>query len=260
MVQLEKKDMKKIAALFDGWNETPIWSCLQGIMGNAWADHIEDPKSAQILTGDICFFAGVPNIEPVKNLPESSQSVLAIPQNEGWADLIEQEYKNKCRRLMRYAIKKEPDVFDKEKLNSFIERIPKEFKIERIDEALYNKGKAEKWSSDLCALFPTYQGFEKYGLGFAAVHNGEIVSGASSYTVYDKGIEIEIDTKKKYRKKGLALACASMLILECLERGLYPSWDAANTQSAALAQKLGYHIDHEYVAYEINFGTTSARG
>ena len=42
-----------------------------------------------------------------------------------------------------------------------------------------------------------------------------------------------------------------LLILECLERGWYPSWDAQNKESVALAEKLGYHFDYEYVAYEV---------
>ena len=36
------------------------------------------------------------------------------------------------------------------------------------------------------------------------------------------------------------LRCGAALILECLERGLYPSWDAHDTVSLALAEQLGY--------------------
>ena len=51
---------------------------------------------------------------------------------------------------------------------------------------------------------------------------------------------------------GLLAAAAAGLILECLERGLYPSWDAANLSSVALAEKLGYTFSHEYTAFEVN--------
>ena len=70
-----------------------------------------------------------------------------------------------------------------------------------------------------------------------------MAAGASSYTWYRGGIEIEIDTKAEYRRQGLALCCASALLLHCLERGLYPSWDAATPISVALAEKLGYHFE-----------------
>lgn len=81
--------------------------------------------------------------------------------------------------------------------------------------------------------------------------NEEIVAGASSYSSYKEGIEIEVDTKEEYRRKGLATVCSARLILECLDKGLYPSWDAQNKWSVALAEKLGYHYSHTYTAYEM---------
>ena len=83
------------------------------------------------------------------------------------------------------------------------------------------------------------------------VKEGVPVSGASSYSGYPGGIEIEIDTRADFRRKGLARICGAKLILECLERGLYPSWDAHNPGSAALAKKLGYRFDRAYAAYEM---------
>lgn len=245
--------MHKIAPLFDGWDETLIWSCLQGYMGNAWVDDIAFPKSTQIITADFCFFAGEPNRELIKNIPRtySSQFILMVPQNREWVKLLEKEYRGKSQRITRYAIKKEPNIFDKEKLRTFIRKLPSEYILKRIDGEIYNQVKQEEWSKDLCSQFSMYPDYEKKGLGFVILHKDTIVSGASSYTVYDKGIEIEIDTKEEYRRRGLALVCASKLILACLERGRYPSWDAANKQSVALAEKLGYHFDKEYVTYMV---------
>ena len=77
------------------------------------------------------------------------------------------------------------------------------------------------------------------------------MSGASSYTRYREGIEIEVDTVKAERRKHLALIACSALILRCLNEGLYPSWDAQNMASVRLAEKLGYQVDHEYAAYEV---------
>lgn len=84
-----------------------------------------------------------------------------------------------------------------------------------------------------------------------ALKDGVPVSGASSYSSFRGGIEIEIDTHPEHRRRGLAYACGAALILKCLERGWYPSWDAQNPWSLALAQKLGYHFDKAYTAYEI---------
>ena len=54
-----------------------------------------------------------------------------------------------------------------------------------------------------------------------------------------------------HRRRGLATACAAGLILACLDRGLFPSWDAANPESVGLAQKLGYRFSHEYPVWTI---------
>ena len=81
--------------------------------------------------------------------------------------------------------------------------------------------------------------------------SGRIVAGASSYTRYIEGIEIEVDTVPKERRKGLATIASAALILRCLDEGLYPSWDAQNMNSVHLAEKLGYEFDHEYTAYEV---------
>ena len=110
---------------------------------------------------------------------------------------------------------------------------------------------ANGWANDLVSQYKDYGTYRKIGLGVVALKDGELAAGASSYSTYEKGIEIEIDTREDYRRKGLAYACGAKLILKCLERGLYPSWDAQNPWSVALAEKLGYHFSHEYTAYEI---------
>ena len=88
-------------------------------------------------------------------------------------------------------------------------------------------------------------------LGVVILKDGEPVSGASSYSGYRGGIEVQIDTREDYRRMGLASVCGAGLILESLKKGWYPSWDAQNRQSLALAEKLGYHFEREYTAFEV---------
>ncbi len=105
------------------------------------------------------------------------------------------------------------------------------------------------WSHDFCVNFRNDADFLARGLGVAVLRAGELVAGAASYTLYDGGIEIEIDTRPDCRRQGLAAACGARLILECLERGLYPSWDAHDLRSVALAEKLGYRRGAAYPVY-----------
>lgn len=251
--QIQGDGLKKLEGFFVGWDETMILSCLQGCMGTAWADSDVSPKAAQLVIADFCFFAGEPSAELVKNCPPGRRSgfIIMIPQNGRWAGLIEDIYGENAVKVARYAIKKEKDIFDASALSRIVENVGAEYEIKLIDCGIYDMAVKNKWSEDLCSQFEGCEDYLARGLGVAALHKGELVSGASSYTVYRGGIEIEIDTREDYRRRGLALACGARLILACLEVGLYPSWDAQNKGSVALAQKLGYHFDKEYPAYEV---------
>lgn len=249
----EITDLANVSALFGKWEETLIWSCLQGIMGEIYANDLNKPTSAMAIIGDFTFFAGKPNIELVSHKPAwcTQSFMIMVPQNEYWKSLITQFYGKKANIVSRYAIKKEPHIFDKEKLETAVASLPKQYTLSLIDKRLYQMCKAESWSSDFVSQFSSYEKYHELGVGVVICHENAIVSGASSYSRYRDGIEIEIDTKKEYRRKGLAYVCGAKLILECLNRNLYPSWDAQNNISVALAEKLGYHYSHTYTAIEI---------
>jgi len=259
VIKVAKEYRKFLAPLFEGWEETLIWSCLQGEMGTAWSDGKNPPRAAQIIIGDFCFFAGdAASVEAealVQNLPVQHETrtstVLFLPQDEAWAELIVSVYGKRAQRGVRYATKKEPDVFDREMLESFRYTLPEHYRLTHIDREIYDITKQEDWAFDFCSQFESFEDYQNRGAGFAVMCGDELAAGASSYTVYHGGIEIEIDTKLSHRRKGLALACASALILHCLDHGLYPSWDAANLASVSLAEKLGYHFSHEYPYFAI---------
>lgn len=241
------------APLFDGWQETLIWSCLQDVMGDIYADSDENPVSAMALIGDFCFFAGEPDPALVLYKPESCTSdfVIMTPQSEAWAKLIESCYQEKAKQVTRYAIKKEQDIFDQNMLQEVVKGLPAEYTMKMLEEDCFKRCKEQEWCRDWVSQYANYEEYKQHGLGVVLLKEDEIVSGASSYTVYLGGIEIQIDTKEEYRRKGLARICGAKLILECLKRNLYPSWDAQNKGSVALAETLGYHFDHEYIAYDI---------
>lgn len=246
-------DRASIAPLFGQWEETFIWSYLQGCMGSAYACGKEIPVSAAIESGDFCCFAGIPDRSLIENAAmwEGKKFLIYVPQNEAWEKMIEAVCGNQAIRRERYAVKKEGDIFDREKLVRIIEAVELSFELRMIDEPLYHSIRESDWAMDLCSQFACWQDYEKWGLGVVMLENGELVSGASSYIMYQGGIEIEIDTREDKRRKGMALACGAKLILECLERGLYPSWDAHNMGSLKLAEKLGYHFDKAYTAYDV---------
>ncbi|WP_099469550.1 GNAT family N-acetyltransferase [Konateibacter massiliensis] len=246
---------EQIEHIFNNWSETLIWSCLQGVMGSLYVNNTENPVSAMAVLGDFCFLAGVPDENLGKFKPEEFDRnfMIMVPQNEAWARIIENAYGHKAKQVTRYAIKKEQDVFDIAKLQEIVESLPPEYKISNIDKELFEQCRVINWCKDWVLQYSDYEMFKNLGLGVVILKDGEPVSGVSAYSAYREGIEIEIDTKAEYRRLGLAKICGAQLILECLKRDLYPSWDAQNKGSVALAEKLGYHYDHDYQAYEIYF-------
>ena len=249
----EITNSQNISPLFGKWEETLIWSCLQGIMGKLYADDLNNPTTAMAILGDFTFFAGKPSLEFISYKPNwcKQDFMIMVPQDKHWHNAIVSFYGSKAKIVSRYAIKKEPDIFDRAKLEKVVSSLSKEYELHMIDEPLYQMCKTETWSADLVSQFPNYGTYHKLGLGAVICRNNVIVSGASSYSRYQEGIEIEIDTKEEYRRKGLAYVCGAKLILECLNRNLYPSWDAQNKFSVSLAEKLGYHYSHTYTAIEI---------
>lgn len=205
------------------------------------------------MAGDFIFFAGKPNMEFVACKPDwrTQNFMIMVPQNEHWQKAITQFYGERAKIVSRYATKKEPHIFDKEKLEKAAASLSEEYTISLIDETLYQRCRAEAWSADLVSQFQAYESYRELGIGVVICKDNIIVSGASSYSRYRDGIEIEIDTREAYRRRGLAYACGAKLILECLKQNLYPSWDAQNKASVALAEKLGYHYSHTYTAVEV---------
>lgn len=276
MKKIEKEKMYRIAPLFAGWEETLIWSCLQGHMGIAFADSVEHPRAALIRVGCFFFFGGEPMEEMVRRIEylckgdshrdsfceekseESAKSdaeannrmlALLVPQTLEWQETIERVLPE-SRKIWRYAIKKEADVFDRDYLKRLADTLPEEIELCLIDGYWYEWCLEHAWAEDFVSVFRDKAHFLESGIGFLAVKQGEALAGASSYSCYDDGIEIEVDTRDDCRRQGLASACAARLILECLDMGKYPSWDAATKISVALAEKLGYHLDKPYVTYE----------
>jgi GNAT superfamily N-acetyltransferase len=97
--------------------------------------------------------------------------------------------------------------------------------------------------------FDSPQDFVERGLSFTILDQGKVMGVAYSSLVCSRGIEVSVFVDEPYRQQGVATALAGRLLLECLNLGLRPNWDAANPESCKLAQKLGYIFVETYNAY-----------
>ena len=242
----ELSDPSKAVPVFAGWEDPDagVFACLDNVMGKILVTDPDHPKSAMAVIGDFIFCAGEPDLELLRGKPE--RWMLVVPENDAWASLIEDNFP--AGKRIRYAIRKET-TFDRDKLEAMVRALPEGYALRRIDSELYDLCLKDEIFEDCVSVFGSKEKYLDLGRGFAVMKDGKIVSAASSYSRYHKGIDIEIDTVKEERRKGLGSAVAAKLILHCLDEGLYPAWDAANKLSVRLAEKLGYEFSHEYACY-----------
>lgn len=243
---------KKLMTMFESFDSTIILSCLQGHMGSAWVDDLENPTVAQITVGIFVFYAGNHNALEAKgllyNLPDFT---LAIVRTDEWKKLVETVHKGSIEKFQRYSFEKNPNHLDRLHMQNLLSTLPDGYELKRIDATLVREPSLHELSEDFFSQFHSIDDYLELGVGFAIVNDGKVVSGATSFSIYDGGIEIEVATHPNHTRKGLATVTASALILECLDRGIYPSWDGANIESVKLAQKLGYIFKESYDTYYI---------
>lgn len=253
---LYPKHLKKLLPLFDSLEDTLILSCLQNHMGRAWADHLEQPTFAVLQVSDFVFLAGdvsspyvIPFLKELLTVTERDL-LLIITKDETFGNLLQNLYGDKFKAIKRYKLQMPPQ-FDTVLLQDVINHIPSGYTLCPLEGKWYDQALKEDWSRDLVSSFGSLEDYMARGLGMVLIKDGEIVSGASSYSIYTGGLEIEIDTKEPYRKQGLARIVGAALILAALRKGLDPHWDAANETSVRLAQRLGYLYQGSYTTYLI---------
>lgn len=188
-------------------------------MGKVYVSDPEQPKSAFAFVGCFGFYAGIPDKEIVMDRPDGF--VIMTPQNNEWAKLIEECYPL-AKKVTRYAIKKDT-IFDRTMLQNEIKKLPAGYELKKIDADIYDRCLENPATEDFVSAFESKEKYLQMGRGMVILKNGIIVAGASSYTRYREGIEIEVDTIEPERRKHLATIACSALILNCLEEGLYPS-------------------------------------
>ena len=260
------KDVEKVKGLFGDWENNFLLSCLQGVMGEVYSLDLDNPQSAVAVIGDFRMFVGEPDDSLLKFDYKDSECDykcgemdIIIPQNDKWAELVRDTFNSdlegvsELKEIKRYSTFEDMSQFDVDKLNEIKSSAKEGFEILDIDEEIYNRCLENEWSKDLVGNYNDYEDYSKKGVGVVLLDtkNNEIVSGASSYCTFEGGIEIEIDTNEQHRRNGYALICGASIILKCLEKGIYPSWDAHNKGSIELAKKLGYKMKGEYTAFEL---------
>lgn len=246
---LPRSERSPIAPLFTENKRFRIiieWA-LEGRGGDVIVDDPTHPNAALIIQRDFVLFGGDP--DNARGLVDAMPPghVEAICEDDRWRDVLRRAGCH-LQPFTRFACSHE--TLDPSRLRTLAERVPDGFTVRRMDAALALRAEAEvdNW---LLVGYDTPADLVADGLCWCALVDDRPVSAATSIGTCGRGIEIEIATVPQFQRRGLARAVAARLILDCLERGLEPHWDAANHASARLAESLGYALAGPYTAYEV---------
>jgi GNAT superfamily N-acetyltransferase len=214
-------------------------SVLEGHLGEAYADHAERPRVAELSFAGVHFYggdAGHPLASAiVRRLPIDQVVAACTPP---WRALLDATYGP--RLLALPATDYDARSLDRAHLERLAVRVPAGYVVERMNLDLARRVEAELGTEDHVHFFGSPEYFCERGIGFCILHEGRIVSAASSGAFHNAGIEVQINTLPEHRGRGLATVVAAHLLLYCLERGLDPHWCTSNPISAHLAENLGY--------------------
>lgn len=223
-----------------------IAAALEGRMGRVVADRPDHPRGAVAAAGDFLVCGGEAG-------PSAAHLIRAAMsgQNRVWIVYAPDAWQDALGRVAAFH-KEERIAFDPavqpedSHLRRMFETAPSELRFPAIAGEWIARCRAETWSRDFVAEFPSDEDFSAFGLGVLAVLGGTPAAGASSYLRWQGGIEVQVQTREGFEGRGYATLAAARLVLRAHALGLRVSWDAANPASARIAQKLGFHPTLNY--------------
>jgi hypothetical protein len=238
------------------WNYLPN-AILEGHHGEIWVDQQDSPNLVVLILPKIKLYllGGNPQhpaaIKYLKSL--KGMTGFFVP-SEAWVDLLKSLFAGRLWEMERFAFTSER--LDRVHLRTLAAEIPDGYRLEKLDLSLTEQLAAEhsEFASDHLVNFDSPDDFIKRGFGWCGLQGEQIVSVATTFLICNQGIEIQINTREEHQGKGLGTAVAASLMLESLERGLNPNWDAANKKSGRLAEKLGCLPQGNYSMY-LNMGS-----
>ena len=175
---------------------------------------------------------------------------IIISEDTKWQNFLHRQ--EGLISFTRYSFKDKAN-FQIEFLNDLVSQLEKGYNIVPIDNRIYNSLSEEEWSQDLKGDFESYQDFSlKGGFGFVVLKNNKVIAGISSGLVYRGAVEVEVATRPNEQGNGFAKKLGAAMILESLNRDMFPLWDAHNEASKKVAEFLGYELVEPYEAFELD--------
>ena len=228
-----------------------IECAIEGQMGKAFVDDLAHPAAYRITVGPFSYFAGEAHSlggrEMMKAFPAYN---LLMPSPADWLELARESFGGQLQPFTRYSFSS--TGLAGRHLEEILDHSPFRERLVPLDAALATKLARLPESYLELSDFDSVQDFIARSLSFAALDGDKVMGVAYGSLACSQGIEVSVFVEEPYRRQGVATALGSRLLLECLQRGLRPNWDAANPESCKLAKKLGYAFVETYDAYYHN--------
>jgi hypothetical protein len=245
LIELSDKNINSIRKAYDGVPRVDISidCALEGSFGKIYTENINTHKSYLIKIGPFNYFAGEPNSDLIKLFYPYD---LLMPSEIKWIEYAHQVFPS-LQEFPRYSF--DNTLLDIKSLQNIIEKSKYKdscFKahIKDIDEILSDK---EEYLD--ITVFGNIDNFLSKSICYTIKIQEKIAGIAYSSLISSDGVETSIYIKEKYRQRGLGKLLAANFIIECLNQGKKPNWDAANTESVKLANSLGFKFKSLYKSY-----------
>lgn len=220
---------------------------LEAQMGRAYVNDIENPSAYQIQIGPFNYFAGdVSSIGGREMLATFQPYNLFMSGSPGWAEAFKELYAERFVSFERYSFSSAR--LSLEHLKKLCQSSRHADKVKRMDAALLQRLQGQEHFIDV-SDFESPADFWKRGIGFYIGKDEDVLGAAYSSLVCSTGIEISLFVAEEHRRQGIATALSANLVRWCLEHDMDVHWDAANSESCTLAEKLGYIATGPYQAY-----------
>lgn len=217
---------------------------IEGQMGRAYVDDPANPSAWRITVGPFWYFAGVADSRGGRALlAELPPWNLLMPSPPAWAAAAKEMFGDRLVTFPRYSF--DAGSLSESHLSATLATSPHRDRVRRVDAALLAApGNMVEFED-----FDSAEDFLDRGVGYTLLEDGRPAGAAYSSLACSRGIEVSLFVDEPYRRRGIATAISAALLLECVRRGLRPNWDAANPESCALAEKLGYAPAGTYESY-----------
>lgn len=217
---------------------------VEGQMGRAYVDDPENPTAWRITVGPFWYFAGdASGPGGLALLAELPPWNMLMPSPPGWAAAAKETFGERLVTFPRYSF--DAGSLSEAHLGAILDASPHRDRVRRVDAALLARPDNYVEFDD----FDSADDFLARGVGYTLMVDDKLTGAAYSSLVCNRGIEVSLFIDEPYRRLGIATAISAALLLECVRRGLWPNWDAANPESCTIAEKLGYTPAGTYESY-----------